>query len=203
MTQHEFSDVEISLFFNICNKPNLYSSANSHTNSIGFQATNSSAISCSTGAGSNCVNIEVFMGTYHRSTDPFDYVPAEGHAALFIQNGDGTENQVLGQSAPGGTRINFSTSHSLVTELPNFDGSNYWDVNSEAHRKLKQYFLLGTNYFFADGSNKALTSGPTNPTVNGGVILIFMVTNRQTLLMWVQEFIDWTMMLALQRPKQI
>ena len=112
-----------------------YSSANSHTNSIGFQATNSSAISCSTGAGPNCVNIEVFMGTYHRSTDPFDYVPAEGHAALFIQNGDGTENQVLGQSAPGGTRINFSTSHSLVTELPNFDGSNYWDVNSEAHRK--------------------------------------------------------------------
>ena len=145
-----------------------YSSANAHTNSIGFQATNSSAISCSTGAGSNCVDIEVFMGTYHRSTDPFDYVPAEGHAALFIQNGDGTENQVLGQSAPGGTRINFSTSHSLVTELPNFDGSNYWDVNSEAHRKLKQHFLLGTNYFFADGSNKALTSGPTNPTVTWG-----------------------------------
>lgn len=134
----------------------------SHTNSIGFQATNSSALSCATGSGSNCVNIEVFMGTYHNNVD------AEGHAALFIQNGDGTESQVLGQSAPGGSRINFTLSHSLLAELPNFDGSNYWDSSSDAFKKLASQFELGTNYFFADGSNKSLTTAPTNPKVNWG-----------------------------------
>lgn len=134
----------------------------SHTNSIGFQATNSSAMSCATGSGSNCVNIEVFMGTYHNNVD------AEGHAALFIQNGDGTESQVLGQSAPGGSRINFTLSHSLLAELPNFDGSNYWDSSSDAFKKLASQFELGTNYFFADGSNKSLTTAPTNPKVNWG-----------------------------------
>ena len=133
-----------------------------HTNSIGFQSSSSSAASCSVGSGSTCVNIEVFMGTYHNNS------PAEGHAALFLQNGDGTENQVLGQSAPGGTRINFSLTHSLLSELPNFDGSNYWDSSSEAFNKLATEFDLGTNYYFADGSNKALNAGPTNPNLNWG-----------------------------------
>jgi hypothetical protein len=133
-----------------------------HTNSIGFQSSSSSAASCSVGSGSTCVNIEVFMGTYHNNS------PAEGHAALFLQNGDGTENQVLGQSAPGGTRINFSLTHSLLSELPNFDGSNYWDSSSEAFTKLATEFDLGTNYYFADGSNKALNAGPTNPNLNWG-----------------------------------
>lgn len=133
-----------------------------HTNSIGFQSSSSSAASCSVGSGSTCVNIEVFMGTYHNNS------PAEGHAALFLQNGDGTENQVLGQSAPGGTRINFSLTHSLLSELPNFDGSNYWDSSSVAFNKLATEFDLGTNYYFADGSNKALNAGPTNPNLNWG-----------------------------------
>ena len=133
-----------------------------HTNSIGFQSSNSSAASCTVGSGSNCVNIEVFMGTYHRNS------AAEGHAALFLQNGDGTEGQVLGQSAPGGSRINFTLSHSLLSELPNFDGSNYWDSGSQAFRNLSREFELGSNYYFADGSNKSLTSTPSNPDLTWG-----------------------------------
>lgn len=132
-------------------------SVTAHTNSIGFQTSASSAASCAVGAGANCVNIEVFMGTYHRNA------PAEGHAALFLQNGDGTESQVLGQSAPSGVRISFTTSHSLLSELPNYDGSNYWDVGSEAYQKLASQFELGTNYFFANGSEESLTSTPSNP----------------------------------------
>ena len=133
-----------------------------HTNSIGFQSSNSSAASCTVGSGSNCVNIEVFMGTYHRNS------AAEGHAALFLQNGDGTESQVLGQSAPGGSRINFTLSHSLLSELPNFDGSNYWDSGSQAFKNLSREFELGSNYYFADGSNKSLTSTPSNPDLTWG-----------------------------------
>lgn len=133
-----------------------------HTNSIGFQSSNSSAASCTVGSGSNCVNIEVFMGTYHRNS------AAEGHAALFLQNGDGTEGQVLGQSAPGGSRINFTLSHSLLSELPNFDGSNYWDSGSQAFKNLSREFELGSNYYFADGSNKSLTSTPSNPDLTWG-----------------------------------
>ena len=148
---HKFS-ISIKLCLILCSN-----SATAHTNSIGFQTSASSAVTCAAGAGANCVNIEVFMGTYHDSS------AAEGHAALFLQNGDGTESQVLGQSAPGGVRINFTSSHSLVSELPNFDGSNYWDVGSEDYQKLATQFELGTNYFFANGSNPSLTSTPSNP----------------------------------------
>lgn len=153
---HKFL-IAIKLCLILCSNPVI-----AHTNSIGFQTSASSAVACAVGAGANCVNIEVFMGTYHGSS------AAEGHAALFLQNGDGTESQVLGQSAPGGVRISFTTSHSLLSELPNFDGSNYWDVGSEAYQKLATQFDLGTNYFFADGSNSSLTSTPSNPNLTWG-----------------------------------
>ena len=123
--------------------------ARSHTNSVGFLVSGSGVSPCVAGAGANCYDVEVFFGSWHNSVGG-----AEGDLAIFLQNSNGTETQVIGQSAVGGSQVPFTLNHSLVASLPNFDGTNYW-LNPEL---LKQYFSLGQNYFFHDDRTGTLSS---------------------------------------------
>ena len=122
-----------------------------HTNSVGFIVSNSAITPCVAGSGANCHDVEVFFGSWHNSVGG-----AEGDLAIFIQNSDGSETQVIGQSATGGVQVPFSLNHSLLASLPNFNGTNYW-----SHPELlSQYFSLGENYFFHNDVDGTLSATP-------------------------------------------
>lgn len=120
--------------------------AYAHTNTVGFILTsNPSAPSCVAGAGASCYNVEVFYGSWHAS-----FLTAEGDLAVFQKNADGTETQVIGQTAMGGTQTPFTIS-------PLFDTSGNTDYNTAA--SLPSQFVGGQNYFWTDGT-QALVADP-------------------------------------------
>ena len=148
----------------------LSSSAYAHTNSVGFLLSGTQASgTCVAGVTTavNCVNVEVFFGSWHSEA-----IPARGDLALWFDNGDGTETQVIGQStaAPGSNiQVPFSLSHSLISTLPNYTigGSpvlNYGDKTSSAYTSLSSSFSLGSNYFW--GGATGLVGDPANATMS-------------------------------------
>lgn len=134
------------------------SSAQAHTNTVGFKITPSSATTCVGGAGSTCYDVEVFYGSWHTGQ-----LPAEGQLALFYQQPGGGEVQVVGPSAAGGSATPFTMSHSLVTSIPNSTNSTTYNYapGAPGNANLASVFTIGTDYFYTDSSYSlsATTSG--------------------------------------------
>lgn len=134
-----------------------------HTNSVGYLISSSSTTSCVNDSGqSTCYDVEVFFGTWHGGT-----TSAEGDLAIFEVSG-GTETQVIGQSATGGSQVAFSMNHSKTATIPNPSGGsnpNYSATGTTAYTNLQSVFTLGTNYFFHDDSANTLVAAP-NGNVN-------------------------------------
>lgn len=136
----------------------VVTSAFGHTNSVGFLISNSSASSCVNDSSvTTCYDVEVFFGTWHSSTST-----AEGDLAIFEIPTSGSEVQIIGQSATGGSQVSFSMNHSQTATLPNPPSSSpdYSDTTSASYTSLQTVFNLGSNYFFHDDSNGALVATP-------------------------------------------
>lgn len=129
--------------------------AHAHTDSVGFKINQSSATTCAAGTGTTCFDVEVFYGSWHSGG-----IAAEGDLAIFLQNDDGTETQVIGQSAAGGSQVPFSTNHSLVGTIPNNANPHYADTNGQAYADLQTVFDLGSNYFYHDDQGPGLVGTP-------------------------------------------
>ena len=139
------------------------SPAVAHTNSVAFRLSGTQASGvCVAGTTTavNCVNVEVFFGSWHGES-----IPARGELAIWIDNGDGTETQVIGRSSSGGAIVPYTLSHSLVSTLPNYSSGtspfySYADTSSPAFTSLSNAFSLGSNYFF--GASFGLVGDPSS-----------------------------------------
>jgi len=139
-----------------------------HSNSVGFLLAGTQASgTCVAGVTTavNCVNVEVFFGTWHNNT-----TTAEGDLAIWIDNGDGTETQVIGQSASGGTQVPFVMGDSLEATIPDNPTPSYSDTTGSPYAALSGAFSIGSNYFFHDDDNNVLVGDPTSEYSSGAVV---------------------------------